>query len=272
MLRKLPIDLSAVPDDWNAPPQILGEAQGVRVEILRQRDGCWCFSAATVARVPEMFDKLAGKTRAEQGRGSNLDSARDLVMTFQDAAGRRDFTLAARCLNLGEIHVSAADVLGPVLAFKLKYVLDRIGRIYVQEIPDNPEGPRYVLYRGELGRVVVDRKTSDPGKGLWQFTPETVQHIEPMFRAVLGKPLDASQKDGVGVLAGAALRRDAGHLATAAAAGLASDRTWDHWISTSGWGSRWRPLPAEPGRPHDAGGRLPARRPVVAPQRLGTLG
>ena len=51
----------------------------------------WCFSAATVARVPEMFDKLSGKARSEQGRGSNLDSARDLVMTFQDAAGRRDF-------------------------------------------------------------------------------------------------------------------------------------------------------------------------------------
>jgi MscS family membrane protein len=190
-----------VPDDWNAPPQVLGEGQEVRVEIVRQRDGCWCFSAATVARVPELFDKLAGKTRSEQGRGSNQDSARDLVISFQDAAGRRDFTLAARCLNLGEIHASAVDVLGPVLAFKLKYVLDRIGRIYVQEIPDSPEGPRCVLYRGELGRIAVDRKTNDPGKGLWLFTPETVQHIEPMFRAVLGKPLDESQKDSAGVLA-----------------------------------------------------------------------
>jgi MscS family membrane protein len=200
VLRKLSIDLSAVPDDWNAPPQGLGEAQGVRVEIVRQRDGCWCFSAATVARVPEMFNKLAGKTRAEQGRGSNLDSARDLVMTFQDAAVRRDFSLAARCLNLDEIHASARDMLGPVLAFKLKYVVDRIGRIYVQEIPDSPEGPRYVLYRGELGRIVVDRKINDPGKGLWQFTAETVQHIEPMFRAVQGQPLDQSQNDAAGAL------------------------------------------------------------------------
>jgi MscS family membrane protein len=122
-------------------------------------------------------------------------------MTFQDAAGRRDFTLAARCLNLDEIHISARDMLGPVLALKLKYVLDRIGHIYIQEIPDSPEGPRYVLYRGELGRVTVDRRASDPDKGLWQFTPETVQHIESMFRAVLGKPLDESQKGAAGVLA-----------------------------------------------------------------------
>ena len=201
VLCKLSIDLSAVPDDWNAPPQVLGEAQGARVEILRQRDGCWCFSAATVARIPEMFDKLAGKARADQGRGSQLDSARDLVMTFQDGAGRRDFTLAARCLNLDEIHVGAQDALGPVLAFKLKYVLDRIGRIYVQEIPDNPEGPRYVLYRGELGRIVLDRRTKGPGTGAWQFTPETVQNVEAMFRAVNGKPVNESEQDGARVLA-----------------------------------------------------------------------
>jgi MscS family membrane protein len=189
VLRKLPIDLSALPDDWNAGAQVLGEAQGVRIEIVRSFDGTWGISEATVARIPEMFDKLAGKARADQGRGSLLDSPRDAVMTFQAAARRRDFIQASRCLNLGSIHPSARDDLGPVLAFKFQYVLDRIGRIYVQEIPDNPEGPKHVLYRGELGRIVLDRHAEDPGKGQWQFTPETVQQIEGMFRAVLGRPV-----------------------------------------------------------------------------------
>src|SRR6185437_1395639 len=66
VLRKLTIDLRAMPDDWNAPPQILGEAQGIRVEIVRQHDGSWSFSEGTIARIPEMFDKLAGKNRPEQ--------------------------------------------------------------------------------------------------------------------------------------------------------------------------------------------------------------
>jgi MscS family membrane protein len=196
VLRNLPIDLSAIPDDWNAPPQVLGEAQGVRVELLRQHDGSWAFSESTVARIPEMFDKLAGKARAEQGRGSQLDSAREAVISFQSAARRRDFALAAHCLNLTGIHASARDELGPVLAFKLQYVLERIGRIYVQEISDNPEGPRHVLYRGELGRIVLDRKPEDPGKGQWQLTPETVGQIEGMFRAVMGRPPDASAAGG----------------------------------------------------------------------------
>jgi MscS family membrane protein len=197
VLRKLSIDLSAIPADWNAPPQALGEAQGVRVEIVRQHDGTWLFSEATVRHIPELYDRLAGKGRPDKGRGSNRDSARDTVMTFQAAARRRDFAQAALCLNLSEIRVSARSELGPVLAFKLEYLLDRIGRIYVQEIPDNPEGQKYILYRGDLGRIVLDRRAEDPDKGLWQFTPETVGQIETMFRSVLGRPPDASLESAV---------------------------------------------------------------------------
>lgn len=201
VLRKLSIDLSAVPDDWNAPPQVLGEAQGVRVEILRQRDGCWRVSEATITRVPEMFAKLAGKARSEPGGGSHLDSARDTLMTFQAAGNRRDYCQAALCLNLSEINASAREELGPVLAFKLRYVLDRIGRIYIQEVPDNADGPRFMLYRGDLGRVILDRKGDDPDKGSWLFTADTVRRIEPMFRAVLGQPRDDSEQDAADVLA-----------------------------------------------------------------------
>ncbi len=197
VLRKLTIDLSAIPDDWNAPPQVLGEAQGVRIEIVRQRDGWWCFSDSTVTRIPEMFDKLAGKARPDQGRGSQLDSARDTVITFQSAARRGDFDLAARCLNLNEVQASAREEVGPILAFKLHYVLAHIGRIYVEEISDNPEGPRHVLYRGELGRIVLDRRAEDPGKGLWQFIPETVEQVEPMFRAVLDRPAESEDAEPV---------------------------------------------------------------------------
>jgi MscS family membrane protein len=194
ILRRVPLDLSAVPDDWNASPQVLGEAQGVRIEIIRQHDGCWSFSEGTIARIPEMFDKLAGTTRPEQGRGTHLDSARDTMMTFQSAIRRHHFTQAARCLNLSEIPSSAQDELGPVLAFKLQYVLERLGHIYIQEIPDKAEGSRYVLYRGELGRVILDRKPDEPNKGQWLFTPETVGNIEGMFRAMLGQSPAGAKK------------------------------------------------------------------------------
>src|SRR5262249_47159808 len=155
---------------------------GVHVEIVRKRDGSWCFNDATVGRIPDMFEKLAGTSREEQGRGLSLDSARDTVVSFKDAAGRHDFDRAARCLNLADLPGSAREELGAVLAFKLAYVIDRLGRIYVEEIPDKSDASRYILYRGELGRIVLDRNTEDRDKGQWQFTPETVGSIEKMFR------------------------------------------------------------------------------------------
>jgi MscS family membrane protein len=132
-----------------------------------------------------MFETLAAKDRSDRERTTYMDSARDTMMTFQSAARSGELDRAARCLDLSDIHASARADLGTVLAFKLKYVLDRVGRVYVQEIPEDPEGPRFVVYHGKIGRVVISRRTEDPGKGQWLFPPETVEQIEPMFRAVL---------------------------------------------------------------------------------------
>jgi MscS family membrane protein len=118
VLRKVRIDLRAAPDDWSAGRQVLGEGQGVRIEILRERDGCWRFSQATVAKIPEMFDKLAGKANSDEGHGSHLDSARDAMITFQTSAGRHEFGMAAECLDMSEIHPSAQPELGACARFQ----------------------------------------------------------------------------------------------------------------------------------------------------------
>ena len=196
LLRKAQIDLASVPGDWNAAPQVLGENRNLKIEISRGRDGCWRFSEQTLLRVPAMFETLGAKDRSDRERTTYMDSARDTMMTFQSAIRSEELDRAARCLDLSDIHASARADLGPVLAFKLKYVLDRVGRIYVQEIPEDPEGPRFVAYHGKIGRVVIARRTEEPGKGQWLFTPETVEQIEPMFRLVLqGKIEDGAEVD-----------------------------------------------------------------------------
>lgn len=191
VLRKAQIDLASVSDEWNAPPQTLGESRNFKIEIARNRDGCWRFTEDTLTRVPAMFETLAAKDRADRERTTYMDSPRDTMTTFLTAARNLELDQAARCLDLSDIHASAQAELGPVLAFKLKYVLDRVSRIYVQEIPDDAEGPRYVAYHGKVGRVVIARKLEDPGKGHWLFTSETVDQIEPMFRQVLQGNVEA---------------------------------------------------------------------------------
>jgi MscS family membrane protein len=202
VLRKVQIDLATVPEAWNAPPQVFGEGQGFRIEILRQPDGCWRFSAATVGQVPAYFDKLAAKERRDRERTNELDSARDTMVTFLTALARGDEEVAAQCLDLDDYPASARADLGPVLAAKLKFIIDRIGRVYPQEIPDEAEGPRYVFFRSELGRIAIARTTDGPRKGLWLFTAETVQRIEPMFRAMLGQPVHESVRGDEGESAG----------------------------------------------------------------------
>jgi MscS family membrane protein len=189
ILRKIQVDLNSVSDDWNAPPLRIGEDQGLLVEIVRQRDGCWRFSEQSLNRVPTLFDKLAGRDRSDRERTSQLESARDTMAHFQTAIKNHDYARAAECLDMSGLTSRAQSELGPVLAYKLQYILARMGRIYIQEIPDQSDGPRYVVHRTELGRIVLARRTEDPGKGQWLFAPITVARIEPMFQAVLKTPV-----------------------------------------------------------------------------------
>jgi MscS family membrane protein len=194
VLRKLEIDLATVSDEWNAPPFQRGQRQGLDVEILRQRDGCWRFSQATVSKIPGLFDKLAAQSQSDKERTNQQESARDTMAMFLTAINSHDYDQAATCLDLDKIHPAARDEVGPVLAFKLKYVIDRIGRVYIQSVPDEPHGARYVFYRGDQGRIVLARKVDGPNKGHWLFAAETVGRIEPLFRAMFYTPVAESLK------------------------------------------------------------------------------
>jgi len=200
ILRKLHPDLSSIPDDWNSPPQTLGQDQNLRIEIARQRDGCWRFSQATVSQVPALYEKLSARDRADRDRGNHLESARGCMISFLEAINRYDNELAAHCLDLSDIHPGAQSELGPVLAFKLKYVMDRLGRVYPEEIPDEPEGPHFVFHRSELGRIVIARTTEGSRKGDWLFTAETVTRIERMFRKMLPQPPDEAVRGMKGIV------------------------------------------------------------------------
>jgi MscS family membrane protein len=189
VLQRIRIDRSALPDDWNAPTQVLGDGQGVRIEIVRQRDGCWRFSRATVGQASAFLDQLTSHDRTEYDRTADLDCPRDTMKTFLTAMHQGNQEQAAICLDLSGFRSGTQEEVGPILAWKLKYVMDRIGRVYIEEVPDTPNSPPYIFYRGELGRIVISRVGGDgPRKGKWLFSQETVRLIEPMFRDLLDKP------------------------------------------------------------------------------------
>ncbi len=83
------------------------------------------------------------------------------MRTLLHASDNGDLDLAARCLDLDGVPQGLRDELGPILAYKLKFVLDRIGRVAVEELPSEADGPRYHYYRGPLGRIDLVRRARE---------------------------------------------------------------------------------------------------------------
>ena len=189
VLHRLRVDLMTVADTWEADPLVLGRDTEWQVTLARGKDGAWRFDRETVSRVPDMFERLTPEEKSARERRSNFQSAQQAMRTLLHASNAGDLDLAARCLDLDGVPQGARGELGPILAYKLKFVLDRIGRVVLEEIPAEADGPRYYYYRGPLGRIDLVRRDEEPRRGDWQFSRETVARIETMFRDASDRPV-----------------------------------------------------------------------------------
>ena len=86
VLQHLNIDLLSVPDAWEVEPLIFGKETEWQVTLARQADGAWRFDRETIARVPEMFDRLPPEEKARNDRSSLFGSARQTMRTFRKAS------------------------------------------------------------------------------------------------------------------------------------------------------------------------------------------
>ena len=167
VLHRLGVDLMTVADTWEADPLILGRDTEWQVTLARGNDGAWRFDRETVSRVPDLFDRLTPEEKAAREHRSNFHSAQQTMRTLLHASDAGNLDLAARCLDLDGVPQGARNELGPILAYKLKFVLDRIGRVVVEEIPSEADGPRYYYHRSTLGRLdLVKRAEGAPPRRL----------------------------------------------------------------------------------------------------------
>lgn len=188
ILRHLRVDLLGIHDSWEAEPLSLERDSEWQVALGRGPDGAWRFDADTVSRVPEMFERLTPQEKTAREHRSSLSSPRQAMRTLLHAVSGGHLKRAAGTLCLDDIPPGARAELGPSLAYKLRYVLDRIGSVEVQEIPDEPEGPPYFYYRGSLGHIVLSLSDREKDARTWRFSTDTVAHIDEMFHAVLHAP------------------------------------------------------------------------------------
>ena len=118
-------------------------------------------------------------------------NARDAIRTFLGAfadwnGSGHDQALAA--LDLSSLSTVEREYEGELAAQYLKEVLDRVGSITPQEVPDDPASLEpYVAFSHPVGRVIV--AAVGTGDGLsWKFSADTVRTARDLYIAVEDMP------------------------------------------------------------------------------------
>ncbi len=102
-----------------------------------------------------------------------------------DAGGREQ---ALETLDQSQIPVATREQDGELVAQYLARVLDRIGIVTLQEIPDDPASrTTYIHFDHAAGRVAI-APTSEAGATRWKFTSDTVERIDDLHAALQDMP------------------------------------------------------------------------------------
>ena len=171
-----------------------------RVEMTFAREGGrWFIVPDPPAALEAARDRMqrarglapgAGVTRDPKLLRSPRDTMRTFLEAFDSEAVRGEGQRVARAtLNLSGVPEVARDREAPILTGYLKMVLDRVGYVLFQEIPDDPDSRTpYIHFEHPSGNIVIAPVETDDGV-VWQFTPETLQGIRAVYAAMDDIPL-----------------------------------------------------------------------------------
>ncbi len=176
-----------------------------QIIIVRQIDMRWRFAARTVARVPEMIQRLQNALQ-QRAPGEAADmpvappeirldtsSPQATLNLYLTAIGKGDIDRAVHCLDRSGWEPASDDSIARTLAGKLWMILNRHKVIVLQEVPGlvQPESLKrpYSLLNQPAGRVELAEQRGGPRNGEWLFSAATVRNIEELYRAYEREPI-----------------------------------------------------------------------------------
>jgi small-conductance mechanosensitive channel len=151
-------------------------------------------------RMPSEAELDADRRALLAGRGGRMPAAdayrrlqnpRDTMRAFLE--GMTDWNGPGRALALSTLDLSGIpevlrDPQGALAAQYLRRVLNRIGLVGLQSIPDDgAERSPYVHFSHPAGRIVI-APSGSARDAPWKFTAETVADIATLYRAIDGLP------------------------------------------------------------------------------------
>ena len=189
IIRAMEIDINILSDIPNDEPQTLRGQPDLSLTLRRMKDGAWRFDQETLLRLHEMYNRLTPALRGARERQLDYLSARESYATFTWALFKEEIGHAVDALDMSEIQAAARSTMGPILAWKIRYVLDRYKYIIPQVVPGQPDGRRWLVVRTPEGDTIqMGRRMEDPWKDRWLFSPDSLKSIDTLFKRAIDEP------------------------------------------------------------------------------------
>jgi MscS family membrane protein len=205
VLSSLDIVVDDVPNTSNNDSLALWQSAGtgrsaeaLSISLVRAEEQ-WRFSRETLERLSTIGAAIQREVTEEdvdlQVRPA-LRSPRATMGTFLNAmkADPPDLDRAADCLEPPRDATSAWAVIRHDDAYRLYNVLLRVRAPALSDIPEHPQGRRYVWYLHEDGRIVLARIEQDhPDLGVWhgewRFSRSTLATLADLYEAHAYDPI-----------------------------------------------------------------------------------
>jgi MscS family membrane protein len=182
------------PADTSATAALSQSGTDVKVTVAFEKHGdLWFIVPAATAELERHLAALDAARPAakpnELGPVSPRDAFRDFITGYK-SSNPQARAAALKALDLSGISAVSQSSEVYILAGYLQRVLDRVGYIIWQEIPDDPYFPEtFVHFEHGSGQVEVSR-TDGEGGTIWKFSPDTVSKIRNLYSAVQEMPVD----------------------------------------------------------------------------------
>lgn len=196
-LRIWDLPRDSVDDRVTVDLQQAGTENRFLLAFAREQDR-WFIMPPPVSEMETTRDRMRIARGLPQGRGQPADlnalgSPRDTMRAFLEGfqvAGDGTASQTRDTLDLRDVPEVARDREAPILAGYLKLVLDRVGFVLFEEIPDDPESRIiYTHLEHPEGNIVIAPVKSEDGTLVWQFTPATLTRIRAIYAAMDDMPL-----------------------------------------------------------------------------------
>lgn len=173
-----------------------GSSWGFELVFKRQADGNWSLVVPPLEAIDTLTQQALESLEFDDLNAWNLErqhSPRHALGTFvygcsRWSEGGRD--LALEIMDLSEVPGQLRAEHGEIIAEYLWQIINRVGWIVWQEIPDDPDRlVPFVFYRHAEGSIVLAPQQVGEDGVRWRLTARTIEDAPDIYRAIENLPV-----------------------------------------------------------------------------------